>query len=126
MYMNNKILAKFIKKKRIELCLSQKELATMLGFKSAQFISNLERGVSSIPVNKIKDFSKALQINQNDLTQIISSSYKNKLFIKNKISIEDTDNLFIDKIVFAYRTANEKDKELFKNIALKFFNIELD
>jgi len=123
--MNNKILAKFIKKKRIALKLSQKELATMLGFKTAQFISNIERGVSNIPINKISDFSKALAIDEQDLSQVLSSTYRNKILYKNSINIVDDDSLFIENLIFAYRTANEKDKELFKNMAIKFLNIDL-
>lgn len=51
--------AKGLKEMRQNLGLTQKELAKKMGLKSAQLISNVERGVSSLPIRLIlKAFKK--------------------------------------------------------------------
>ena len=55
--MKYKNSAKLIKSIREKAGLSQLEFAKLLGFDNAQFVSNIERGVASLPakrINKIK------------------------------------------------------------------------
>lgn len=47
-----------LKRYRKQAGFTQAELAKKLGYKSAQFVSNWERGVSALPVDKFKAFSK--------------------------------------------------------------------
>lgn len=44
-----KRLGKMLKVFRQQLDLSQKELATEMGYKNAQYISNIERGLCNVP-----------------------------------------------------------------------------
>ena len=41
---------------------SQIEISSALGYKNPQFISNVERGLCSIPLKKIKQVSKVMGI----------------------------------------------------------------
>lgn len=54
-------LYKRIKKRRIELGLSQEELAKRLGYKSRSSINKIELGENDIPQSKIAKFAKALE-----------------------------------------------------------------
>ena len=49
-----------IKQRRIELGMSQEELAFKLGYKSRSSINKIEMGDNDIPQSKILDFAKAL------------------------------------------------------------------
>lgn len=54
--------AKLIKAYRLNSPYSQTELAPLLGYKNGQFVSNVERGLCSVPVKKHKKLSKLLAI----------------------------------------------------------------
>jgi len=51
-------IAKAFKEARIEAGLSQWDVAKELGYGTPQFISNIERGISTIPMDKLTDISK--------------------------------------------------------------------
>lgn len=51
--------AKIIQGLRAEVGLSQADLAKKLGYASPQFISNIERGLCGVPIDKIKIIDKA-------------------------------------------------------------------
>lgn len=55
-------LATIIKQARLKKKMSQRDLATVLGHATHQFISNLERNRSCIPPKEITKYSKALGI----------------------------------------------------------------
>lgn len=55
-------LSKKIKQRREELGMSQGELANKLGYKSRSTINKIEMGINEIPITKISDFAKALDI----------------------------------------------------------------
>lgn len=50
-----------IKTRRIELGMTQQELAVKMGFKTRSHISLLEQGDRNIPVSKIKQLAKVLE-----------------------------------------------------------------
>ena len=50
-----------IKSRRIQIGLSQTELADKLGFKSKASISRIELGIQSLPQSKILDMARALE-----------------------------------------------------------------
>lgn len=54
-------IGKRIKKRRIELNMTQEELARKLGYKSKTTIAKIENGTNDIVQSKVLDFSKALQ-----------------------------------------------------------------
>ena len=50
---------------------SQSELSRLLGYKSGQFISNVERGLCSIPPKVLTKVSQVLNIHPKELKQAI-------------------------------------------------------
>ncbi|MFQ5768570.1 MAG: helix-turn-helix domain-containing protein, partial [Acidobacteriota bacterium] len=58
----SKVIGKFIKVRRNELGLSQNDLARTLGYNTSQYISNIERGLASIPFAKIQDMAVLLKV----------------------------------------------------------------
>lgn len=57
----NKMIGKNIRRRRIELGLSQEELAERCGFKSKSSINKMESGVQGLPQSKIVAVAKALE-----------------------------------------------------------------
>lgn len=55
-------LGSFIRKMRLEKEFSQADLAANLGYKSPQFISDWERGISSPPVKKLHELAVLLEV----------------------------------------------------------------
>lgn len=54
--------ALYLKDKRVAANLSQADVARKLGYSTAQFISNWERGVSQPPVSAIKKLSSMYSV----------------------------------------------------------------
>jgi transcriptional regulator with XRE-family HTH domain len=48
-------LGEYLQEMRIKSDLTQREVSLELGYSSAQFISNFERGISSPPLKKLKE-----------------------------------------------------------------------
>jgi transcriptional regulator with XRE-family HTH domain len=48
---------------RIKAELTQDELAAELGYKSAQFVSNWERGISTPPIANLRRLAEVLDVN---------------------------------------------------------------
>jgi transcriptional regulator with XRE-family HTH domain len=48
-------LGAYLQEMRIKANLTQREVSQLLGYSSAQFISNFERGISSPPLKKLKE-----------------------------------------------------------------------
>lgn len=65
-----KIVGQFIRDMREKRNLSQGDVAKLLSLKTAQSISNIERGVSPLPRAKIKKLSEILGIPKSDLMSV--------------------------------------------------------
>ena len=65
-----KIVGQFIRGMREKRNLSQGDVAKLLSLKTAQSISNIERGVSPLPRAKIKKLSEILGIAKNELMSV--------------------------------------------------------
>ena len=66
----SKVIGKFIKVRRTELGLSQNDLARSLGYNTSQYISNIERGLASIPFAKIQEMSSLLKVDYRHLLNL--------------------------------------------------------
>ncbi|MFQ5720310.1 MAG: helix-turn-helix domain-containing protein [Acidobacteriota bacterium] len=66
----SRIIGKFIKVRRTELGLSQSSVARSLGYNTSQYISNIERGLASIPFAKIQDMSRLLKVDYRHLLNL--------------------------------------------------------
>jgi transcriptional regulator with XRE-family HTH domain len=64
---NIELFREAIKHRRIELGMSQLELAEKVGYKNASTISKIERGVICAPYAKINIFSNALKTSPENL-----------------------------------------------------------
>ena len=68
---NIELLAKFLKEKRVESGLSQKEVAEKLGYSTSQFISNWERGISHPPLNTLRQLAEMYRISPDDMFNVL-------------------------------------------------------
>jgi transcriptional regulator with XRE-family HTH domain len=66
-----KSLSQFLKQTREKSDLSQRQVADELGYQSAQFISNWERGVSSPPLKTLKRLGDLYKVQAETLYQIM-------------------------------------------------------
>ena len=73
-----KKLATLIKEKRVEhpRKYSQSELSKILGYKNGQFISNVERGLCSIPLKMLGKISIVLDINRDHLKRAMLEDFE--------------------------------------------------
>lgn len=69
-----KALSEFLKEKRTQAGLSQKDVADKLGYSSAQFISNWERGLSSPPMHTLKKLADMYNVNVDEMFDVILES----------------------------------------------------
>ncbi|WP_155729841.1 helix-turn-helix domain-containing protein, partial [Streptobacillus moniliformis] len=90
--MNINDLGKKIQKRRLELNLTQEQLAQKIGYKSTSTIAKIEKNINTIPFDKLLDFCKALDIpiyellpENNNIEQIKYAPYVNKIIDLNII-----------------------------------------
>lgn len=55
-------LNRYLKKARLKAGLSQRDVAGVLGFRTAQFVSNWERELVAVPVEHFRELSKMYQV----------------------------------------------------------------
>ena len=75
-------LGKILKKARIDAGLTQQEVAAKLGFKTAQFISNWERGISSPPLQNLNQIIDMYSMDSNSLLKALLQTQKQLLNIQ--------------------------------------------
>lgn len=75
----NETIADLIKDKRHVAKLKQRDLSRELGYKSAQFVSNWERGISKPPLKDAKKVCEILGISVNKYKQILIRDYKQEV-----------------------------------------------
>jgi transcriptional regulator with XRE-family HTH domain len=66
----------YLREKRIEAELTQKDLGNMLGYKP-QFITNWERGASSPPARIMAKLVRVLKIPENEILEILTQESLN-------------------------------------------------
>jgi transcriptional regulator with XRE-family HTH domain len=64
-------LADYLKRARTGAGLSQKEVASILGYKSSQFVSNWERGLSSPPVPTLRRLCSLYKTSEEEMFRIV-------------------------------------------------------
>ena len=69
-------IAEVIRKYRAVSPMSQSDLARALGFKNGQFISNVERGLCSMPPCKINELSRLIQTPRNEIIDAIVNDHR--------------------------------------------------
>lgn len=61
----------YLKEKRISADFTQKEVADRIGYSSAQYISNFERGIALPPLNKLKIMVKLYRMPKAEVIQMV-------------------------------------------------------
>lgn len=72
-------LAAYLKEKRIQVGLTQSEVAKKLGYSSPQFVSNWERGLANPPVFVLRDLTKMYKVPVDELFDLIVEDFKQEL-----------------------------------------------
>ena len=127
--MNSKQLGVFLRKKREAVGITQKALSQKIGLGTCQFISNIERGVSEIPSNRIGLYAENLQLNAKELTKMVQEVINKKTEKKTSVKLycataNNDEDPFIVKFIAAWQEADEKDKESVKVLVSRFLNIK--
>ena len=71
-----------IKEARLNKEISQQVLSEKLGYKSGQFLSNVERGLCSIPSKKVPLLSSILGIDQKLIINAMAEDYKRNVSLE--------------------------------------------
>jgi transcriptional regulator with XRE-family HTH domain len=69
-------IAKLSLEARIKSGLSQVEVAKAVGYRNGQFVSNVERGICSIPTKNLKKYCSTVKLNVNDAITAILNDYQ--------------------------------------------------
>ena len=117
-------LYKNIRARRIELGLTQEELAKKIGYRSISTIAKIERGINDIPQSKIKAFADALNTTPGELMGEVehspaplSLSQQEETLIKKYRQLdadgkEEIDDLLDVKLAKLQRKAEEEEANL--------------
>jgi transcriptional regulator with XRE-family HTH domain len=68
-----------LSKRREAKGLTQREVSLKLGYSSAQFVSNFERGIALPPLKKLRVLIKLYDMNVHEVMEMILASEKAKL-----------------------------------------------
>ena len=99
-----------IRSRRLELNMTQEELASKLGYKSKSTINKIELGINDIPQSKIVQFANALDTTASFLMGWVEATPEE---IKNSDTTADiTDKMFKDSdFMEAVKLLNELDQK---------------
>lgn len=75
--------------------LSQTQLSNLLGYKNGQFISNVERGLCSIPLKGMKKAIEVLKIDPIQLKEAMLKDYQDTLdfYLSEEVNSDSSDIL---------------------------------
>lgn len=82
----SKRVSKMIRGKRLELGISQHQVAKRIGMKQGQFISNIERDLCALPIKYVQRIGKVLDINADHLVVAIKEDYSD--YVDEEISTQ--------------------------------------
>jgi transcriptional regulator with XRE-family HTH domain len=117
-------IGKRIKEVRIELGLSQEELAKRLGLKSKSTICKIETGDDNLSMRSIQKYAKALGCDSSYLIgldqamqdkwhkEVLSSIQENISGMQNVVNLSNDEHILIEN----YRNSSEADREAVKRM----------
>lgn len=76
---SSRYFGSYLKSKRESSGLTQSEVAKKLGYGSSQFISNIERGISSVPIKALKMLIQIYEIDPIETVDALLSEKREKL-----------------------------------------------
>ncbi len=74
-------LGEYLQEMRIRAKLTQREVSLALGYSSAQFISNFERGLATPPLKKMKELIQMYRMSVDKVMNLILEKQKEELNI---------------------------------------------
>lgn len=81
-----KILGDYLKSARVKNNLSQSDVSRHLGYSSPQFISDIERGIATIPIKKLKLIMQLYQITPDQILDILIE--QQKVYYKSQLELD--------------------------------------
>lgn len=72
-------IAKVIRQAREVAGISQVELSKQIGYENGQFISNVERGLCSVPAAKVVKLTEILNISSKSITDAMTEDFQANL-----------------------------------------------
>lgn len=78
----------YLREKRESKGLTQAQVAMQLGYGSPQFISNIERGVSRVPLKSLKNFISLYNLQASEVIEVILDEKRDQL----KTQLESSDS----------------------------------
>lgn len=74
-----KDIATLLRNRRVELGLTQHQVAKQLGYSSPQFISNWERGLANPPASNLKTLAKIYKMDPKELLDMLLETVQDKI-----------------------------------------------
>jgi transcriptional regulator with XRE-family HTH domain len=134
-----RLVGSFIRQRREEAKLSQRALGMLFSPPvTTQFISNLERGVTPLPLNHVVVLTRALGIEETELLSLLEKEYTLKLsgrlsqidgahgfspstvthtsISRDEVAVAHEDLEFIRLLYDGYRRADGKTRQIFHNL----------
>lgn len=90
---DRKKVGQFLRGRREQANLTQAQVAERLGYSSAQFISNIERGISVAPLPLLAKMTRLYKSNPEPLARIILKSQEVLLMEKLKMDFKSKRNV---------------------------------
>tara|TARA_Y100001935_G_C17015440_1_gene365122 strand:+ start:10 stop:510 length:501 start_codon:yes stop_codon:yes gene_type:complete len=123
----SRLVGQFIRKKREELGLSQRELGQLFSpAVTTQFISNVERGVTPLPPAHVATLAKALKLEESDILAVMEQEYAARLSSKlgvegalsgiHQLSVAPGDFQFIKTLYDGYRQSDAESRKAFATL----------
>jgi transcriptional regulator with XRE-family HTH domain len=104
----------FIRDLRIKRGLSQGEVARLLDLKTAQSISNIERGVSPLPRAKIKRLAEVLGVRRNEIVAVVlqevQDRYSRAAGVKLSDGLSRDERVLLESLASRLRTAKAVER----------------
>jgi len=83
-------LSVFLREKRMAAGLSQGKVANILGYSTAQFVSNWERGLSEPPVDTLRVLAKLYSIPTEEMFEVVLKSTIKKVTADLEMKFKNT------------------------------------
>ncbi len=132
-----KVVGKFIRERRAALKLSQKALGQLLApAVTTQFISNIERGVTPLPVSHVQGVAKALNVTEPELMALMEKEFTARLSGKlghapdsvsahfTHLQIRTQDMPWVKSVYDAFQTADEQTRQAFLTVCASILKLK--
>jgi hypothetical protein len=133
-----RLVGTFIRKRRETVGLSQRSLGLLFNPPvTTQFVSNLERGVTPLPLHHVPTLCKALSVSETEIMALLEKEYTLKVSgrlglpsesaasapsSEGLLNIAAEDQSWLSDTYLAFSKSDEKTKQAFISVCESFFN----